>query len=204
MIKWLIFSAVCALAFSCTDLFSTREDQVEEPDEGSLSGIYEEPTTPENVLRNFSRSLERKDVPKYMDSFANPSFEGAHTYRFFGDPRYAEDFLQSWGYQDEFTYINNVVNGLNDPIIRFSIIDSVAFTPINFLAADDSVISDFFSYQLVVETRDSVRIYMGDTRLKLYREKELANEPWLIYEWTDRELPGENAQSWTFLKLENR
>lgn len=205
--KLLFFLNVAFFFHNCTDLFSTREDKVERPDSGSASGIFEEATSPEIVLTNLSRALEQKNVSKYMESFSDPMDFPGKSFRFIGDANFQDQLSERWTYTDEQNYFNNVVfnESGKSPIIRFSYVDSLPrMTPINLLAFDDSVETDFFKYQLIIELQDTTKLYTGLSRFKLFKSSETANEAWYIYNWVDRALNEELEKSWTYLKLENR
>ncbi|MCB0282924.1 MAG: hypothetical protein KDF60_10125 [Calditrichaeota bacterium] len=206
-LKLLFFLNIIFFSSGCTDLFSTREDKVEKPDPGSTSGIFEAATSPEIVLNNLSRSLEQKNVSKYMENFADPTDFPLKPFRFVGDANYQDQLAQEWTYTDEQNYFNNVVfNSFGkSPSIRFTYVDSLPnTTPINLLAFDDSVETDFFKYQLIVEASDTTLVFSGLSKFKMFRSRETAREIWYIYNWSDRSLENEQLKTWTYLKIQNR
>ena len=205
--KYLFFISIIVINFGCTDLFSTREGKVEKPDAGASSGVFEEATTPEIVLTNLSHALEQKNVSRYIENFSDPAAFPDKTFRFTGDANFQDQLNDRWTYFDEQNYFNNVVfnNDGKSLLIRFSYVDSLPnTTPINLLAFDDSVETDFFKYQLIIELPDTTKIYSGLSKFKLFKSKETAKESWYIYNWMDRALNDEPQKTWTYLKLENR
>ncbi len=196
----LLFSAM-----SCTNPFKTRD--VETPDIGAAIDIYEDPGRPENVLINFSRSIEQANVERYIRNFS--SFSGAQgkTYRFIGDAGLNTQLIGNWGYTDEKNYFEHLVfpAGKNPPLLRFSYLDSIpALQPINVNAFDDSVQTDFFRYRLTVQYRDTTETYTGRSQFRLYRNRNSAGEEWLIYRWTDQGDTDKNNVSISALKAANR
>lgn len=208
MLKTIFLTLICTVFVSCTDLFSTRNDEVEKPDASSVSGVFEEATSPENVLNNLSRAIEQRNVSKYMDNFSNPTDNPEKQLRFIGDLNLIDQFTGIWLYEDEQNYFNNIVHnssGINSSF-RFSYGDSLTpvTSAINIIAPDDSVETDFFKYQFTIRTQDTTKVYTGLSKFKLFKSKSTAQEVWYIYYWADRAINDQLDKSWTFLKLENR
>ncbi|RMH62854.1 MAG: hypothetical protein D6677_08815 [Calditrichaeota bacterium] len=192
---------------ACTNPFTTRENQVEKPGSGSDSGIYLEPTQPENILINLSRAIEQKNISKYMENFADPARGAEISFRFVGDAAFQDQLIGRWNLTDEETWFRNLVlpEDKPSPVIRFSYPDSLpVFQPINSLAFEDSVETNLFRYRFTVETTDSVAQYEGFARMRLFRSQQSAREAWLIYYWQDIALQDQAQNSWTALKIRNR
>ncbi len=197
---------LCA-ALACTNPFTTREGQVEKPDVGSESGIYEEPTRAENILINLSRSLEQKNVQRYIDNFSDPEQGAEKSFTFVGDAAFQDQLIGSWSLRDEESWFRNVIFPVSgrSPVIRFSYVDSLPrLQPITATSFEDSVETDLFRYRFTLEYADSTQTVEGRARMRLYRSLNTAREPWLIYYWEDRALDGAVSRSWTALKVRNR
>jgi len=190
---------------SCTNPFVTRA--VETPDVGAAIDIYEDPGRPENVLINFSRSIEQANVERYIRNFSSFNGTNGKSYKFIGDAGFNKQLIQDWSYTDERNYFEHLVFPAteNPPLFRFSYLDSIpALQPINVNAYDDSVQTDFFRYKLTLQYRDTTEFYSGRCQFRLYRNRNSAGEEWLIYRWTDQAVADKNTPSWTALKAANR
>ncbi len=193
--------------WACTNPFTTREGQVEKPDVGSETGIYEEPTRAENILVNLSRSIEQKNVQRYMDNFSDPVRGAEKSFTFIGDAAFQDQLIGSWTLTDEETWFRNLIFPVQgrSPVIRFSYVDSLPrLQPITATSFEDSVETDLFRYRFTLEYADSTQVVEGLARMRLFRSLNTAREPWLIYYWEDRALDGGTASSWTALKIRNR
>ncbi|HED10995.1 MAG TPA: hypothetical protein ENJ10_09925 [Caldithrix abyssi] len=193
--------------WGCTNPFTTRESQVEKPDVGSETGIYEEPTRAENILVNLSRSIEQKNVQRYMDNFSDPAQGAEKGFTFVGDAAFQDQLIGSWTLSDEETWFRNLIFPVRgrSPVIRFSYVDSLPrLQPISATSFEDSVETDLFRYRFTLAYPDSTQVVEGLARMRLFRSLNTAREPWLIYYWEDRALDGATGKSWTALKIRNR
>ncbi len=198
-----IILGIVLLINTCTNPFSTREP--EEPS-GSLSTqIYEPAIDPFIVIKNFTRSIEQKNITKYMEIFQDESVDPTHQFRFIPEKYYLEEFNRRWTLMDEYDYFNALVHSANNdfPHIKFEIADSaIILTPINVSASDDSMVTNNFKYRLVIEYVDHTDEYFATMILRLAKSK-VSPEYWHIYYWRDYAIENIYTKTWTYLKLKS-
>jgi hypothetical protein len=194
---------VILLVSACTNPFSTRDP--EEPSGTASTEIYEPALEPYIVIKNFSRSIEQKNITKYMENFQDETVDPTHIFRFIPEKYYLEEFTRSWTLMDEYDYFNALIHsGTNDfPHIKFEFADSaLTLSPINVSASDDSLVSNNFKYRLVVEYPDHTDEYSATMILRLAKSK-ISPEYWHIYYWRDYAIENNYDQTWTYLKLKS-
>lgn len=173
---------------SCTDLFSTREDQVEKP-QGEGVGIFEEATTPETVLINFRRAIENNNTVEYMKAFSNPLQFPAQPYNFYGDANFnAQLDNPPWDYTEENIFATNLLADNTIQSIQFEYLDSLPDIRYTSTGQDsvETVETDFFDYKITIReiNATSDKIYRGQSQARLFQSME-GSELWYIYEWVD-------------------
>ncbi len=199
MTKTIIFLFIL-LFIGCTNLFTTREDEVEKPDPGTISQVFKEPSEPAYIMVNLSRAIEGTNTLEYSKLFSNPDIVSEKHFRFFGDVNLLNQLENPWTFSQEKDYFINLVYGENNnkPSFSFSFVDSL---PSRIDLAFDSVETGFLEYEMTITLSDTVKEYFGFSNFKLFKS---ANEAWYIYTWEDRAKNDAFEQSWTALKVENQ
>ena len=202
MIKAITLLFFLLISTNSTNLFSTREDQVEEPDPGTISQVFKDPSEPANILINLSRAIEGANTLEYWKLFSNPALVSEKYFRFFGDANFSNRLPALWTYTEEQIYFLNMVHSENNkrPAFHFSFVDSI---PSRVYTALDSVETGFMEYELKIILPDTEKVYIGFSNFKLFKSAT-ANEAWYIYFWEDRAKKDDLEQSWTALKAENQ
>lgn len=176
---------------SCTNPFTTREAEI--PSISDRSDIFDPPVAANIVLSNFRYSLIQKNISNYMRCFVDPELAYLLTYRFVPDPTSEIDKFRDWDLQSEQNYITTVFSQSNDLSLEY--IEQPQFS--NISQSEDSVVTDFFRYDLRVNFDNGPQIYSGLARMKLVKN---VNAMWSIYYWEDISETGNNQQSWSYLK----
>jgi hypothetical protein len=138
-----------------------------------------------------------------MENFHDINIDPSHRFRFIPEKYYREEFTQGWTLMDESDYFNNLIHsGNNDfPHIKFETADSaIILTPINVSSEEDSLVSNNFTYRLVIEYPDHTDEYLGTMILRLAKSK-VSPEYWHIYHWQDYAVEERYKQTWSYLKL---
>jgi len=198
MFKITFFIFFILLLYACTDLFSTRGDEVEEPDPNSSSlppGLETD-----TVLRNFSLAIQKRNIEDYKKIFSNPDPEDnvSPPFLFKGDGIFNSQIIDGeWDYQDETNFAEDLFSKEDIKLIQFTYVDSIPRpTPLNETFEE----TDFFRYKLLVDFYDSPpKIFRGQAQFKLFHSTTNV-ELWYIYEWSD-ESDG-NDSTFSLLKLE--
>lgn len=181
--------------FSCTNPFTTRANQVEKP---KLSDVeFLSPNTPENVMNNFTLAVQKKDVVKYIETFSpEPPY-----FHFEPDPHYFEDFQAlNWGIENERDFFDQLAKSVVSMYFSFDQTDALVLLPIDVTAPDDSVFTDFTSYEITVNfSQEQSSSYRGVARFKLRHNHQ--SQRWYIYYWQDRAADDQVDLSMTALKL---
>jgi len=179
---------------------------VEKPEVGGGGGneVYDPALSPESVLSNFSKAIQYKNIEEYMKCFAPSEKPNEHAFYFEPEPYFKDQFADTrWTRTEERNYFTQLSISVSTtyPKLNLSFTDGVpALTPITQSAPNDSMQSQSVEYILRVDqSTDSVAVYRGLMRLKLYRSP--LNDRWYIYYWRDNALNKQYNQSWTFLKL---
>jgi hypothetical protein len=178
---------------SCTNPFTTRESEIEEPDISDQSDIFDQPVASETVMSNFRYSLVQKNISNYMNCFVDPSLAYSFTFRFIHDPSIESIKFINWNLDDERDYLNTVFNQSGN--ISLEYIDNISFT--NITQSPDSVQTSSFQYELRIAFDDGDVIYSGTARMKLIKN---VNALWSIYYWEDLKALDIDSKSWSNLK----
>jgi hypothetical protein len=189
--RLLIFSCIHIQYVSCTNPFTTRD--VETPSISDRSDTFDPPVAASIVLSNFRYALIQKNISNYMNCFVDPELAYAIQYRFIPDPSSEIDKFRNWDIQSEQNYITTVFSLTEDVSLEFT--EEPVFS--NISQSEDSVVTDFFRYDLRIDFADGPQIYSGSARMKLVKN---VNAMWSIYYWEDISEPGSDEQSWSYLK----
>jgi len=188
----------------CTDLFSTREDQVEKP-RGEGLGIFEEATTAETVLINFRRAVENSNTVEYMKVFSDPGEYPSQPYYFYGDANFnAQLDNPPWGYEEESIFATNLLTDNSITSVTFNYLDSLPDVRYTSTGQDsiETVETDFFNYEIIIREQNNIdeKIYKGQSQLKLFQSQK-GSELWYISEWIDESVGEELSLSSLKIKL---
>lgn len=194
MIKHLLFFTYIILTLGCTDLFSTRADEVEEPNPSASARTYLKASNPVNVLQNMAWAIEGKNTTEYAKLFSDSLFQSNKTYNFLPEASLSNQLLQPWGTNEEQLFFNKLIS--TEPIIRFTLLDSI---PSEALSAVDFFDTGFLNYKISVKTNGKEVIYSGLSNFSLEKTNN-AEESWTIYRWEDRAVDNNTELTWTALK----
>lgn len=188
MIKYINLLLGIFFVYGCTDLLSTREDQVEKP-QGEGVGIFEEATTPETVLINFRRAIENNNTVEYMKVFADPAQFPSQPYYFFGDANFnAQLDNPPWDYSEESVFATHLLTDDAIASVAFNYVDSLPDVKYTSTGQDsiETVETDFFNYEIIIKEKDAVdeKVYRGQSQIKLFQSQK-GSELWYISEWID-------------------
>lgn len=196
MQKTTYFLITALLTFGCTDLFSTRQDQVEKPK--NSANFYADANSPDVVVNNFTRSVKERNFSEYLKLFSNPDPTNLDTepFEFIGAANFSEQIAGlKWGYDDEEKFATSFLTDNNISAIQFEYDPSLVI-----IQTDELAETEFFGYTLTVtKSLNTIDEYSGQMQLKLYRS-ENEKQIWYIYEWTD-EADG-NSDTISILKID--
>lgn len=194
---------VCIGFFACTNPFSTRDP--ESPDLTNNVESFEDARDPEMLLSNFEKAIEEKNVPEYVNCFANPELGHTKQFRFEAEASLIDYFINSWSIRDEENYFRKIVEEKrpNFPKLNFVTLDEPEPQPINFAAPDDSMETSIFRYQLTISEVDTQKIYKGQMKLRVYQSRA-TDSNWYIYRWYDYAIENNFEETWSYLKFENQ
>lgn len=185
------------IILGCTNLFSTRADQVEKP--RIDANPFLEADKPQNVEINFLRSVTELNLIEYQSLFPDPTILDSipQIYRYIGTANFNDQLAgAAWGYAEEIIFASRL---FTDNTIE-KIVFSFENDPLIIQNDESHAETDFFKYNLsVTNFGNPARIYNGQMQLKFYRSTT-ENLQWYIYEWTDQTIEGEQPIS--VLKLE--
>ena len=189
------FTLISLTAVSCTNPFTTRAGQVEEPETGEVE--YLSPNEPENVIKNFILAIKNKNLTEYMNCFS-PAEQAR--FKFEPEPFYLNEFLTNgWSLNDEEDYFNQLRASVLKLSFGWQGVDEPALHPVFVSAPNDSVESDVTPYSMTVTFNiDSARAYEGTAFFKLYHDQE--TQKWHIYYWKDKALDDKYDATITALK----
>ena len=201
MKKNFILLGMLLLFLSCTNPFSTRESEVEQPDPDSNSALFDQPISEDVVLKNLRYAIIQKNVSNYMRCFIDESLVSNHKFRFIPDNSLQSEQFENWGLIDENNYLTNIVNSeKNIKSIELSYTgDEINYTTIT--ASRDSFQTTLFEYEFKIDFGDTTHIYLGKARMKLVKN---INALWAIYFWEDIRSDIESFDSWSVLKANFR
>jgi hypothetical protein len=176
---------------ACTNPFTSRD--IEDPEVGDNSAIFDPPISSSTVLSNFRYSIIQENISNYMNCFVNPELAYNVTYRFVPDPGVETDKFRFWTLYDEESYLNTVFKQSSDISLEF--FDEITYT--NISQSPDSVQTNSFRYELRIVFDRVDAIFIGTARMKLIKD---VNALWYIYYWEDTKSEDIESQSWSNLK----
>ena len=94
------------MMLACTNPFQTRD--IEGPEIGDNSAIYDPPVTSSIVMTNFRYAIIQENISNYMNCFVDPSLANNFTYKFIPDPSAETDKFRIWDLYHEESYLNTV------------------------------------------------------------------------------------------------
>jgi hypothetical protein len=180
---------------SCTNPFSTRD--VEPPELGSGSDLFEQPFEYDVVLSNLKFSLQQKNISNYMRCFIDSTLSAGQRFRYIPDESLDPVSFLNWSLQDEENYMRSVMNNSTSIGLEYEE-NGIIFNPLE--SSVDSVETAPFRYYLTVETDETI-VYSGTVRFKLLKNE---NSLWSIYHWEDSRLADANLETWSVLKATYR
>jgi hypothetical protein len=128
-----------------------------------------------------------------MNCFVDPALAYNFVYQFVPDPGVEADKFKFWTLYDEESYLNTVFKQSVNISLEFT--DEISFT--NISQSPDSVQTNSFQYELIIEFEDEDAIFIGTARMKLIKDM---NALWYIYYWEDRKTADLESRSWSDLK----
>ena len=184
--SWLI----CSIS-ACTNPFDTRD--IESPEIGKNSAIYDPPVSSNIVLTNFYYAIIQKNLSNYMNCFVDPQLAYNFTYKFVPDPGTETDKFINWTLYDEESYLNTVFKQSSDISLEF--LDEITFT--NISQSPDSVQTNSFRYELRIVFEGEGALFVGTAIMKLIKN---VNALWEIYYWEDTKSTDAESKCWSDLK----
>jgi hypothetical protein len=175
----------------CTNPFNTRD--IEEPDIGENTAIYDPPVSSNIVLSNFKFAITQENISNYMSCFVDPSLSYDFVFRFVPDPGVETDKFRFWSLYDEESYLNTVFKQSTNISLEF--FDEITFA--NISQSPDSVQTNSFRYELRIVFEEEDAIFVGTARMKLIKN---INALWHIYYWEDTKSEDLESRSWSNLK----
>lgn len=171
--------------FGC-DIFQTREP--EQPTQNTST--FDQPITPETVLRNFQYAIQEYNIDNYMRCFVDPAFR---SFDFISSQEVRANFasvFDQWNLESERRYFQNLGTPVDGtPLLTFSSqqimsvsSDSVTYN-MNYLL--------FFPHRKV----NTPTVVQGNMQLSL---KVDLQHRWSIYRWEDFKTTTDST--WSILK----
>jgi hypothetical protein len=189
-ISIIVFVFVAFLA-ACTNPFSTRD--IEDPEIGDNTAIFDPPVSSNIVLANFRYSIIQENISNYMNCFVDPSKSTNFVFRFVPDPGAEADKFRLWSLYDEESYLNTVFKQSENISLEF--FDEITYT--NISQSPDSVQTNPFRYELRIVFEEGDALFIGTARMKLFKDD---NALWHIYYWEDAKTGDLESNSWSDLK----
>jgi len=177
--------------FSCTNPFNTRD--IEGPEIGDNTAIYDPPVSSNIVLSNFRYAIIQENISNYMNCFVDPALAYNFVFKFVPDPSVETDKFRFWTLYDEESYLNTVFKQSTNLSLEF--FDEITFT--NISQSPDSVQTNSFRYELRVDFEEEDAVFIGIARMKLIKN---VNALWHIYYWEDTKDNDLDSKSWSHLK----
>jgi len=184
-------SLLIFLLLACTNPFNTRD--IERPEIGDNSAIYDPPVSSNIVLTNFYYSIIQENISNYMNCFVNSELAYDFTYKFVPDQGTETDKFRFWTLYDEESYLNTVFKQSSNISLEF--FDEITFT--NISQSPDSVQTNSFRYELRILFEAEDALYTGTARMKLIKD---VNALWQIYYWEDTRSADVESKCWSNLK----
>jgi hypothetical protein len=176
---------------ACTNPFNTRE--IEEPEIGDNSSIYDPPVSSDIVMTNFRYAIIQENISNYMNCFVDPALAYNFAFQFVPDPTTETDKFRLWTLFDEESYLNTVFKQSKN--ISLDFFDDISFT--NISQSPDSVQTNLFRYELRIVFEDEDALFTGTARMKLIKD---TNALWQIYYWEDTKSQDLERNCWSNLK----
>ncbi len=208
-VRIIIFCTVAFWAVSCTNPFTTRENQVEKPVVGTPGGstVYDPAVNPDIVFTNLGKAIKEKNIDEYMKCFIPETQNGTtHSFDFVPEQHFINEFArQPWTLGDERNYFIQLSQSQKNtyPKMELSLNEGRAITlnPITATSINDSLETNSVKYQLtIIYSVDSVKVYSGVLQFRLFKSA-VPPEIWYIYYWQDNAINNRYDQTWTALKL---
>jgi hypothetical protein len=176
---------------ACTNPFNTRE--IEEPEIGDNSSIYDPPVSSDIVMTNFRYAIIQENISNYMNCFVDPALAYNFAFQFVPDPTTETDKFRLWTLFDEESYLNTVFKQSKN--ISLDFFDDISFS--NISQSPDSVQTNLFRYELRIVFEDEDALFTGTARMKLIKD---VNALWQIYYWEDTKSQDLERNCWSNLK----
>ena len=177
---------------ACTNPFNTRP--IEDPENVDNPAIYKPPLEREIVIEtNFRYAIIQENISNYMTCFVDPALAYNFVFRFVPDPSVEADKFRFWTLYDEESYLNTVFKQSVNISLEF--IDEIFYT--NISQSPDSVQTNSFRYELIIEFEEEDALFIGTARMKLIKD---VNALWHIYYWEDTKSEDLESKSWSILK----
>ncbi|WP_456407622.1 hypothetical protein [Caldithrix abyssi] len=206
--KYLIL-LIGGILLTCTNPFTTREGQVEAPENFSpgQNGTYDPAVNPELVFVNLKKALQDKNIAEYMKCFIPQTLEGQpHSFLFIPEQHFVNEFArQPWTLNDEQNYFTQLVQSQLSGYPKLDLIlaegNEIPLNPITPTSVNDSLESGSVKYNLRISfSPDSSKTYSGLLQFRLFKSRT-PPEVWYIYFWQDNALNQNYDGTWTALKL---
>jgi hypothetical protein len=185
------YIAIFIFLNACTNPFNTRD--IEDPEIGDNSAIFDQPVSSNTVLSNFRYAIIQENISNYMNCFVDPALAYNFSFRFVPDPGVEADKFRFWTLYDEESYLNTVFK--QSVNISLELFDEIIYT--NISQSPDSVQTNSFRYELRIDFGEEDEIYIGTARMKLIKD---VNALWSIYYWDDTKSEDLESKSWSNLK----
>ena len=195
-----LFIILLFFYLNCTNPFNTRD--VEQPDRLTNQPIIDNSLfIYDSVLTYFRHAINNKNIDKYIACFIDTILAPDTKYKFIPDYSLHLPDFEDWGLEDEKNYMNKVLYSTEHQIqnIELTYMDEITYEPLT-TDWNDSLQTNFFQYQLLVQKTNMNEVYTGKARMKLIKN---INSQWAIYFWEDTAIAG-NDSSWSLLKARNR
>ncbi len=194
---------------ACTNPFTTREGQVETPENISPGGssTYDPAVNPEVVFVNLKKAIAEKNVDEYMRCFVQATQPvPPHRFQFIPEQHFINEFeKQPWTLSDEQNYfiqLSRSQKGIYPKMqLQLAAGGEISLNPITPTSVNDSLETNSVPYTLTITySSDSTAVYSGNLQFRLFRSKT-PPEIWYIYYWLDNAVNKNYDQTWTALKL---
>lgn len=184
------FAAIIVVltTYGC-DLFETRE--AEKPDQPRGSFIYA--ATTEDLIANFQKSIEEKNIQNYLACFSDSSFTKVD-FIFLpsaGSGSIYPSLSDGWNKNNEEQYFKNL-------IVRTSSEEKIVLSfsdPQLFFQGDSVVYSAKYLLRIPLSGVSETQIYQGEVKFKTIRDSRFG---WTIYFWQDNK--NSDFPTWSELK----
>ncbi len=212
MIQIVRFIILCIFVLwlsACTNPFTTRENQVEKPVQGTPGNgtVYDPAVNADIVFVNLKKAIREKNIDEYMKCFVPEAQSGqTHLFEFVPEQHFINEFnKQPWTLNDERNYFIQLSQSQKNTYPKLDLSlnagQPITLNPITPTSVNDSLETGSVKYQLtILYSADSVKIYSGVLQFRLFKSVT-PPEIWYIYYWQDNAINKEYNKSWTALKL---